>query len=52
MGEKEVTEKLHISGDNTHTTEAGARLNAETVAQAMGKLKGSKLKRYAGSKQE
>lgn len=45
LGEEEVRMKYFIT-DHTHTTEAGAILNAGAVAEAIGSLKGCRLKRY------
>ena len=45
-GELNVTAKYHSATDNTHTTKAGAILNASLVAKAIGELKECKLKKY------
>jgi rhamnogalacturonan acetylesterase len=45
LGEAEVKTKFFIT-DNTHTTEAGAILNAGAVAEGIKSLKGCKLKKY------
>ena len=45
VGEKEVTSKFFLT-EHTHTTEAGARLNAESVAEGIKGLKKCKLVRY------
>ena len=45
-GEKAVTEKYHISTDNTHTTEPGAILNASIVAKSIRKFDKCSLKKY------
>jgi len=39
MGEAEVNQKLHVMPDVTHTTEAGAKLNASIVAKGLQQLK-------------
>jgi rhamnogalacturonan acetylesterase len=44
LGEKEVTSKFFLS-DHTHTNEAGARINAQAVAEGIKHLKGCKLKK-------
>jgi lysophospholipase L1-like esterase len=44
MGEEEVKTKLFIT-DHTHTNEAGAIINAQTVAEGIRQLKGCKLKK-------
>lgn len=44
LGEEEVKTKLFLT-DHTHTTEAGAILNARTVAEGIKSLKGCKLKK-------
>jgi rhamnogalacturonan acetylesterase len=45
LGEAEVKTKLFIT-DNTHTTEAGAIINATAVAEGIMSLKHCKLKKY------
>jgi rhamnogalacturonan acetylesterase len=45
LGEEAVTTKLFLT-DHTHTTEAGAIINAQAVAEGIKQLKGCKLKRY------
>jgi len=45
MGEDAVKTNLFLT-DHTHTTEAGAILNAESVAEGIKSLKGCKLKKY------
>lgn len=46
LGENEVTAKLFLT-DHTHTNEAGAIMNAQSVAEGIRQLKGcSKLKRF------
>ena len=45
LGEEEVKTKFFIT-DHTHTTEAGAILNAVAVAEGIKSLKGCKLKKY------
>ena len=45
-GEQVVNEKYHVLPDNTHTTEAGSRLNASLVAKGINELKNCKLKEY------
>jgi lysophospholipase L1-like esterase len=45
-GEKAVTEKYHIAKDNTHTTTAGAILNASLVARGISQIKQSNLKNF------
>lgn len=44
-GQKEVTEKYFLT-EHTHTTKAGALLNAAAVAEGIKSLKGCKLKNY------
>ena len=46
LGEKEVSAKFFTETDRTHTTEAGAILNARSVADGITLLKGCKLKKY------
>lgn len=46
LGEEEVKTKLFTSSDHTHTTEAGAIINAKSVAEGIKSLKGCKLKKY------
>lgn len=46
LGEEEVKTKLFTSADHTHTTEAGAIINAKSVAEGIKSLKGCKLKKY------
>jgi rhamnogalacturonan acetylesterase len=43
IGEKEVTAKFFLT-EHTHTTEAGAKLNAAAVAEGIKTLKGCRLK--------
>jgi lysophospholipase L1-like esterase len=45
IGEKEVTAKFFLT-EHTHTTEAGAKLNAASVADGIKSLKGCKLSKY------
>lgn len=45
LGEEEVKTKLFLT-DNTHTTEAGAIINARSVAEGIKSIKGCKLKKY------
>jgi lysophospholipase L1-like esterase len=45
IGENEVKTKFFVT-DHTHTTEAGAILNAGAVAEGIRSLKGCKLKKY------
>lgn len=45
-GQTAVTEKYHIAKDNTHTTTAGATLNASLVAQGIKQLKKCSLKAF------
>ena len=45
LDEEEVKIKLFLT-DNTHTTEAGAIINARSVAEGINSLKGCKLKKY------
>jgi lysophospholipase L1-like esterase len=45
LGEEEVKTKLFLT-DHTHTTEAGAIINAASVAEGIKTLKGCKLKKY------
>ena len=45
LGEKEVTTKLFLT-DHTHTNEAGAIINAQSVAEGIRQLKGCKLKKF------
>lgn len=45
LGEEDVKTKLFLT-DHTHTTEAGAILNAGAVAEGLKLLKGCKLKKY------
>jgi lysophospholipase L1-like esterase len=45
MGEDEVKTKLFLT-DHTHTTEAGAIINATAVAEGIKSLKGCRLKKY------
>lgn len=45
LGENEVKTKFFLT-DHTHTTEAGAIVNASAVAQGIGNLKRCKLKKY------
>jgi rhamnogalacturonan acetylesterase len=45
-GEEEVKTKFFTSADHTHTTEAGAIVNAGAVAEGIRTLKGCKLKKY------
>jgi hypothetical protein len=45
IGEKEVTARFFLT-EHTHTTEAGAKLNASSVAEGIKSLKGCKLKKY------
>jgi len=45
MGEDAVKTKLFLT-DHTHTTEAGAIINAASVAEGIKSLKGCKLKKY------
>jgi rhamnogalacturonan acetylesterase len=45
LGEEEVKTKLFIT-DNTHTTEAGAIINAQAVAEGIRTLKGCRLTKY------
>jgi hypothetical protein len=45
MGEDAVKTKLFLS-DHTHTTEAGAIINAASVAEGIKALKGGRLKKY------
>jgi rhamnogalacturonan acetylesterase len=47
MGEDAVKTKLFLT-DHTHTTEAGAIINAESVAEGIKSLKGCRLKKYLG----
>lgn len=47
MGEDAVKTKLFLI-DHTHTTEAGAIINAESVAEGIKSLKGCSLKKYLG----
>jgi len=46
LGEDEVSAKFFTAADHTHTTEAGAILNAVSVADGIRSLKGCKLKNY------
>jgi rhamnogalacturonan acetylesterase len=45
MGEDTVKTNLFLT-DHTHTTEAGAIINAASVAEGIKSLKGCKLKKY------
>lgn len=45
LGEKEVTSKFFLA-DHTHTNEAGAKINAQAVAEGIKQLKGCKLKEF------
>jgi lysophospholipase L1-like esterase len=45
IGEKEVTTIFFLT-EHTHTTEAGAKLNAASVAEGIKSLKGCKLSNY------
>jgi rhamnogalacturonan acetylesterase len=45
LGEEYVKTKLFIT-DHTHTTKAGAIINAEAVVEGIRELKGCKLKKY------
>jgi lysophospholipase L1-like esterase len=45
LGENEVTAKLFLT-DHTHTNEAGAIINAQSVAEGIRQLKGIKLEKY------
>lgn len=45
IGEKEVTSKFFLK-EHTHTTEAGAKLNAASVAEGIKSLKGCELRSY------
>jgi rhamnogalacturonan acetylesterase len=44
-GQEEVTEKYFLA-EHTHTTKAGALLNASAVAKGINSLKTCKLKKY------
>jgi hypothetical protein len=44
MGKESV--KAFFPGDHTHTNQAGAKLNAETVVQGIRELKNCELKAY------
>jgi len=46
IGEETVRIKFFLITDHTHTTEAGAILNAESVAEGIKSLKSCKLKKY------
>lgn len=46
LGEEEVSSKFFTTTDHTHTTEAGAILNAASVAEGIMYLKGCKLRKY------
>jgi rhamnogalacturonan acetylesterase len=46
LGEEEVKTRFFTSADQTHTTEAGAILNAAAVSEGIKSLKGCKLKKY------
>jgi rhamnogalacturonan acetylesterase len=46
LGFEEVKTKLFLPTDNTHTTEAGAILNAQIIAEGIKSLKGCKLNKY------
>jgi lysophospholipase L1-like esterase len=50
IGEENVKTKFFLMTDHTHTTEAGAILNAESVAEGIKSLKGCKLKKYLSEK--
>lgn len=41
-----VLKKYFTPKDNTHTSEAGAKMNAESVIEGLKKLKGNPLKKY------
>ena len=45
IGQQEVTSKFFLT-EHTHTTEAGAKLNAEAVAEGIKSLKGCELNKY------
>jgi rhamnogalacturonan acetylesterase len=45
IGEKEVTSKFFLT-EHTHTTQAGAKLNAQSVAEGIKSLKGCELSKY------
>jgi rhamnogalacturonan acetylesterase len=45
IGEKEVTSKFFLT-EHTHTTEAGAKLNAASVAEGIKSLNGCGLRKY------
>jgi rhamnogalacturonan acetylesterase len=45
LGEEEVNAKFFTETDHTHTTEAGAILNARSVADGIKSLKGCRLKK-------
>jgi len=45
IGEKEVTSKFFLT-EHTHTIEAGAKLNAASVAEGIKSLKGCELSKY------
>lgn len=45
LGEKEVTAKFFLT-DHTHTNEAGARINAQAVAEGIKHLKRCKMKKF------
>lgn len=46
LGESKVTGTYFFSHDHTHTNQAGAELNAETVVQGIRELKNCELKAY------
>ncbi|MFP5039914.1 rhamnogalacturonan acetylesterase [Parasediminibacterium sp. JCM 36343] len=50
-GQAAVTEKYHIAKDHTHTTMAGATLNASLVAKSIQNLKHCKLNKYLKEKE-
>lgn len=49
LGQDAVKNKLFLT-DHTHTTEAGAIINAESVAEGIRSLKGCRLKKYLEKK--
>jgi len=49
LGEEKVSKDLFFN-DHTHTSPAGARLNAETVVAGLKKLKGCKLAKFLNRK--
>jgi len=46
LGAEKVQSDLFTAKDHTHTTEAGARINAQAVAEGIKDLKKNKLKKY------